>query len=95
MTPLAMSGEHQCVTVGLRRRVRSGNDLTGVIDLSAHLLGASGTAGRWQRGGEEAPSGAPAAGGDISLFMVGHAVPESARKEVVEWLKAEFALARC
>jgi hypothetical protein len=29
---------------------------------------------------------------DISLFMVGHAVPESTRKEMVEWVKAEYPL---
>jgi hypothetical protein len=30
--------------------------------------------------------------GDISLFMVGHTVPESTRTEIVEWLKAEYPL---
>jgi hypothetical protein len=30
--------------------------------------------------------------GDISLFIVGHAAPESTRKEIVEWLKAEYPL---
>jgi hypothetical protein len=29
---------------------------------------------------------------DISFFMVGHAVRESTRKEIVEWLKAEYPL---
>jgi hypothetical protein len=30
--------------------------------------------------------------GDISLFILGHAAPESTRKEIVEWLKAEHPL---
>ncbi len=30
--------------------------------------------------------------GDTSLFMVGHAAPEPTRKEIVEWLKAEYPL---
>jgi hypothetical protein len=61
----------------------------------AHLLRSLGYGVLTVSGNNEAkkllPMLQPRAG-DISLFIVGHAVPESTRKEIVEWLKAEYPL---